>query len=63
MTPTHTDVTRAMFAASVAMGELISTEQTPETIACLAVLADALRMACDRLNAIEAAAQYKGWQN
>jgi hypothetical protein len=63
MTPTHTDVTRAMFAASVAMDELVTADLTDETRLSITVLVDALRIAALRLHALEEAAQYKGWKN
>ena len=58
--PTHSEVTKAMFAASVALGDLIEGASTPEAAMRLGVLADALNMACKRLHAIEEAARYKG---
>jgi hypothetical protein len=63
MTPTHTDITRAMFAASVAIDELRAADLDDAVKMSVVVLMDALRMACDRLNALEAAEQYKGWKN
>jgi hypothetical protein len=58
--PTHSEVTKAMFAASVAMGDLIKGAATPEDAVRLGVLADAMSMANRRLAAIEEAFQYKG---
>jgi hypothetical protein len=60
MTPTHADVTRAMFAASVAMEMLLAADLTPEQAVYLGALTEAMRLACERLHAIEAAIQHKG---
>lgn len=63
MTPTHHEVTAAMFAASVALGELLEGVTTAGDAQRLGLLAEACRLATARLAAIEAATNHKGMKH
>jgi hypothetical protein len=63
MTHTHAEIIAAMSDADVALNALINNATSVEDCRRFAVLAIALRMACQRLAEVENAMKHKGLWN